>query len=172
MTVLTMAELQREHRKESLNRWAAASMADLVHEFAVVRGDLSEPYAREQLTALLDRKLLLVERDLDTAQEQVQAARALHGPKPGHRHVTVLPSGGRVVRMACTTCTDAYPCATALALGVGRHPHEITLPDYRIGEGWPYCTTCGRDVYLDGFPERVDGPWAHVGSDQQLEVGP
>lgn len=45
------------------------SVAEIVHEFAVVRGDLSEQYARDQLTAVIERRIerltdmLRLERD-------------------------------------------------------------------------------------------------------------
>ena len=181
-----LEDLQNQAVEGHLDRWSEMPIEFLIHEFAVVRGDLSEPYARRQLVDLLERKVQRAsdsakawrqrserhekrEREIrETAAQLIKdgvTAFALHGPNPGHTHRTFLPNGGQIVRMACRVCNDAYPCATALALGAGRQKnHPITVPDYPIGSGWLYCTTCGRGIYMQGFPDQL-GPWVHVGEE-------
>lgn len=53
----TLAELMEKHLEDSLRTWSRRPLAELVHEFVNVRGDLGNPEATAHFVRLLSLKL-------------------------------------------------------------------------------------------------------------------
>lgn len=98
------------------------SIAEIIHDYVVIRGDLSEPYARNQLEAIIEQRM--VEAGHNGFNYAVKRIKELHHPVQyiGWRKwvMMFLREPRAYVPKWCRECGTPWPCATAKAIFEGQ----------------------------------------------------